>query len=132
MTVVRNDDEGRALDRRMTEMLPGGTPGQFIGTSGQVDADKALNVPASLALGSATSTTLGATWTASTGAERYGLRYRTTGVGDWTYTFVNSPTHAKTITGLVTGTAYEAQVRSEDALGYIYGDWSDSATGTTS
>ncbi|WP_416866508.1 MAG: fibronectin type III domain-containing protein [Imperialibacter sp.] len=61
---------------------------------------------------SATVTTNSAdiSWTASTGAVAYDIRYRVQGTTVWNY--VQSPTNSKQLTGLSGGTSYQVQARS--------------------
>ena len=64
---------------------------------------------------SPTPTTLEATWDAVSGAVTYDIGYKTSSAS--TYTYINSVTSPKTLTGLSGNTTYDVVVRAKNAIG---------------
>ncbi|MYI82491.1 MAG: hypothetical protein F4056_04015, partial [Chloroflexi bacterium] len=114
----------------------GGT-GSVTVTVTVTDVNEPPAAPAAPALAptaGSTTTGLTVTWTApgNTGKPAitgYDVRYRKSGVTDWTNGPQNVSTTSAALTGLAPGTTYQAQVRAANAEGD--GDWSANGAGTT-
>lgn len=84
-----------------------------------------------LATGVMTTTTAPLTWAAATGADKYQIDYKTAVASTWNR-FGTEPTGTTTtVTGLVTGTAYNFRVRAANTAGTLTGPFSNVANGTT-
>jgi hypothetical protein len=93
--------------------------------------DAQLAVPADLAVGTETDTTIPLTWTASAGADQYEVRWAPTGTTTWTVRAAVT-TNTDTVDGLTASTGYDFQVRALDSTGAaVTSDWSTTVTGTT-
>lgn len=86
-------------------------------------------VPAGLAVGTATATTLPVSWTAVTGATGYIVQWAPTGTTAWTQRPAVTTT-SDTITGLTASSGYDIQVRATGPDS-TQSDWSPTVTGTT-
>jgi hypothetical protein len=84
-----------------------------------------------LAHGTMTTTTAPLTWTAVTLADKYDVQYKTSVATTWTDFTPDPTTAAVTVTGLVTGTAYNFRVRASNTAGTVTGPWSATVSGTT-
>jgi hypothetical protein len=84
--------------------------------------------PIGLVVSSVTATTVTASWTAVPGASWYGIRYKPVASSSWTT--ITSTSTSKTLSGLLSNTLYEVQVKSYCSSG-ISGAWSVSAQFTT-
>lgn len=84
-----------------------------------------------LAHGTMTTTTAPLTWTTVPLADKYDVQYKTSVATTWTDFTPDPTTGAVTVTGLVTGTAYNFRVRASNTAATTTGPWSAAISGTT-
>jgi chitodextrinase len=90
-----------------------------------------LPIPAGLAAGTPTATTIPFTWDATDGADGYNIQYSLSGTDTWTQVAAGAGTSFE-VPGLTAETAYDFQIQATDSTG-VAGDseWSASVTATT-
>lgn len=96
-----------------------------------IDSIDVLGQVQNLAHGTMTTTTAPLTWTAVTTADKYQVDYKTAVATTWTRFGTEPVTALTTVTGLITGTAYNFRVRAANTAGTITGPWSATVAGTT-
>jgi Pregnancy-associated plasma protein-A/Secretion system C-terminal sorting domain/Bacterial pre-peptidase C-terminal domain/Fibronectin type III domain len=96
--------------------VSGGSRFSLVGSLGcQPPSGATCNTPAGLSAGSITTTSATVSWSAATGAVSYNLQYKLASASTWTT--VNTASTSSALSGLASGTAYNAQVQTVCSTG---------------